>query len=106
YVLYAARDLHLAAVLIGLTSSCAGIRSVLGSLLVGRASNRFGFGRVLVATMMIGCAPFILIPLAAGPTPAVVAVLILVYVIEGIGITASIVQVVSLRQVVTPERLL
>jgi MFS family permease len=106
YVLYAARDLGLAPVLIGITSASAGIGSIAGSVLVGRASTRFGFGRVLVATMVIGCAPFILIPLAAGPKAVVVLLLVLVYVVEGVGITASIVQVVSIRQVVTPTRLL
>ena len=106
YVLYMTRDLGLGADAVGLVFAAGGVGALLGSVLAGPARGRWGVAPVLVASQILFGLTGMLVPLAvlfpAHALPLVVGaeflqwVMVLVYDINA----------VSLRQAVTPDRLL
>ncbi|MDQ5867896.1 MAG: MFS transporter [Chloroflexota bacterium] len=105
YILYAVRELGASPLVIGLVFSLGSIGSLLGALVAARWADRFGVGRAITVSMAISCVSTLLIPLAGdgvlGPWLVGAA-----FFIGGLGVTASVVHVVSLRQTVTPGHLL
>ena len=105
YFLFAVRELHMTALLLGIVISVGGASNLLGALLAERLLHRLGLGRTLIgAAWMIGLA-MLLVPLAHGPVALSAAFLIaaqlgdMAWPIYNINAT-------SLRQAVTPDRLL
>jgi MFS family permease len=105
YFLFAVRELHMTALLLGIVISVGGASNLLGALLAERLLHRLGLGRTLIgAGWMIGLA-MLLVPLAHGPVALSAAFLIaaqlgdMAWPIYNINET-------SLRQAVTPDRLL
>jgi predicted MFS family arabinose efflux permease len=105
YFLFAVRELHMTALLLGIVISVGGASNLLGALLAERLLHRLGLGRTLIgAQWMIGLA-MLLVPLAHGPVALAAAFLIaaqlgdMAWPIYNINAT-------SLRQAVTPDRLL
>ena len=80
-------------------------RRHLGRQLAGRAAARFGVGPAIIGGWVLAAAAALLVPLAAGPTVAVVAILALSKTVEGITDTVANIHQWSLRQVVTPDHL-
>ncbi len=105
-VLYATRDLHLSPGLIGLIFAMGGVGALIGSLLAGPMATRWGLGRALVGMAALACLPSLLVPLASGARPQVVATLMLASLLGGAGVAASSVHFLSLRQALTPPALL
>ena len=105
YVLYATRDLGLAPATIGLIFATGGVGAISGAMLAGRAAARFGVGLAIIGGWVLAAAAALLVPLAAGPTVAVVAILALSKTVEGITDTVANIHQWSLRQVVTPDHL-
>lgn len=105
YILYAVRELGSTPLVIGLVFSLGSIGSLLGALIAARWANRFGIGWAITGSMAIGCVSTLLIPFAAdgmlGPWLVGAA-----FFLGGLGVTVSVVHVVSLRQTVTPGHLL
>jgi predicted MFS family arabinose efflux permease len=106
YSLYALRYLGLDAAALGVTIAMGGVGSLIGSALTDRAVRRFGLGRALIGSGVIGGALSFLIPLAGGP--ALIAMLILM--VSQLGgdafNTLNGITSISLRQSITPDRLL
>ena len=105
YFLFAVRELHMTPLLLGIVISVGGASNLLGALLAERLLHRLGLGRTLIgAAWMIGLA-MLLVPLAHGPVALSAAFLIaaqlgdMAWPIYNINAT-------SLRQAVTPDRLL
>ena len=105
YFLFAVRELHMTALLLGIVISVGGASNLLGAVLAERLLHRLGLGRTLIgAAWMIGLA-MLLVPLAHGPVALSAAFLIaaqlgdMAWPIYNINAT-------SLRQAVTPDRLL
>jgi MFS family permease len=105
YFLFAVRELHMTALLLGIVISVGGASNLLGALLAQRLLHRLGLGHTLIgAAWMIGLA-MLLVPLAHGPVALSAAFLIaaqlgdMAWPIYNINET-------SLRQAVTPDRLL
>jgi MFS family permease len=106
YVLYLTRDLGLGAEAVGLVFAAGGVGALLGSVVAGPARNRWGVGPVLVGAQVLFGLTGMLVPFAvlwpAYALPLVIGaeflqwVMVLVYDINA----------VSLRQAVTPDRLL
>lgn len=106
WVVYATRELGLSPALLGAVLGAGAVGALLGSVIASRLSARLGYGRALIGSMVVCCAPLGLIPLAAGPTPAVVATLTLGFFLNGVGLGMSNVYVRSLLQAVTPPGLM
>jgi MFS family permease len=105
-VLYATRELGLAAGLIGLVVSAGSLGALAGAALTGRLERRLGVGPALILAVVVECAALLLVPVAAGPPAVAAGLLGLGFLGNGFGVGLSSVLAVSLRQVVTPDRLL
>ena len=105
-VLYATTDLGLSAGLIGLVVSVGSLGTLAGTALAGRLERRLGVGPSLILAVVVECASLLLVPLAAGPRVVAAGLLGLAFVGNGFGLGLSSVLAVSLRQAVTPDRLL
>jgi MFS family permease len=105
YILYAVRELGASPLVIGLVFSLGSVGSLLGALVAARWADRFGLGHAITASMAIACASTLLIPMSGDGVvgPWLVGGS---FFLGGLGVTASVVHVVSLRQTVTPGHLL
>jgi MFS family permease len=106
FLLYAIHALRLSPGAVGLILSAGAAGSLAGSLLPQRLADRFGVGRVIVWSVVIATAVPVLVPLAAGSRPMVIAVLVASFFFGGAGSIITSIHVVSLRQTITPDRLL
>ncbi|HET9017650.1 MAG TPA: MFS transporter [Thermomicrobiaceae bacterium] len=105
FILYATRDLGISAGLLGLIFAAGNVGVLLGALLASRVSGRLGVGPTIVLGLLITDAGLLLIPLAGGPRPLMVAMLIAAQFLSGFGSPLYNVNQVSLRQTITPDRL-
>jgi MFS family permease len=106
WLIYAARDLGLSAALIGLLYTTAGVGAFLGSMIAPYPQRWFGLGPTIVGSMILGTAPFLAIPLASSASGGSIALVVAAFLAASIGIAISNVHVMSLRQAITPARLL
>ena len=105
FVLYAVRDLGIEPVWLGIILAALGPGSLLGALVAGRAATRFGLGRTMIAATLLNAFAVILIPLAGGSFPAMVSTLIAAHLLLAFGIQIHGINLMSLRQAITPHRL-
>jgi MFS family permease len=105
-ILYFTRDLGLDPTTVGLLFAVGAVGALLGSLIAGKLADRFGLGRTIVASMVLGCSAPLLLPIAGGPLPASLAIIAGSFFLGGLGVAVSNVHVVSIRQTATPDRLL
>ena len=105
YILYATRELHLNAGIIGLIATAGGVGALPGAILTKWAAGRFGVGRTIIVGWLLWAIAGLAVPLAAGPGWLVITVLCLGQVLGSLADTVANVQQWSLRQVVTPDEL-
>ncbi len=105
-ILFATRTLGLSAALLGLIFAAEGMGGLLGAALPGWSLRRFGLGRTLVASTCVMGAASVAFPLAGGPVWAATLMLGTGLFIQGLSSVVYRVQQLSLRQLVTPSRLL
>jgi MFS family permease len=106
YSLYLLNDLGLTPFLLGVVISAGGVGSLAGSLFAGRVIRRLGIGRSIVALFIGSSAIGILTPLATGPLFLATLMVFLPQLI-GDGLqTMEGIATITLRQAVTPDRLL
>ncbi|PLT48024.1 major facilitator superfamily MFS_1 [Paenibacillus pasadenensis] len=105
-ILYLTRSLHIGPALLGIILSVSSIGALLGSLAAGRIHARLRTGSVLLGSILLACIAPLLVPLASGPLPLSVPLLILSFFLSGFGVVISNIHIISLRQTVTPEHLL
>lgn len=105
YALYALRELGLNPVLLGVTIGVGGASNLLGTFLVGPVTRRFGLGRAMLGSVVIGGLTSFFLPLAHGPLPLAFGCLVL---LQAFDATQPIYEVnaLSLRQALTPPHLL
>ena len=102
-LLWLVRDLGLSAGLIGLVFTAGGVGSFVGAWFGARVTGRYGYGRVLLVTMLLGNgAPLALLG-AEHVGPLVLPLLCTVFVVMGVGIGIANVHAVTLRQTALPE---
>ena len=105
YFLFAVRELHLTALLLGIVVSVGGASNLLGALLAERLLHRLGLGRSLIgAAWTIGLA-MVIVPLAHGPVALSAAFLIAAQ-LGDMALPIYSINETSLRQAITPDRLL
>ncbi|MEV7970157.1 MFS transporter [Sphaerisporangium sp. NPDC088356] len=106
FVLYAARELRVGPGTVGLLLSFGAIGSLLGAFCAGPLKERLGLGRAVVAELLLCCGAPVLIALSPGAGPPGYAMYVAAFALCGIGSTMSTIHAVSLRQAITPDRLL
>lgn len=106
YTLYALDELGLSPLLLGIVISAGGVGSLAATVLVGPVTRRFGIGPAIVWCRVAAGALAFLVPIAGGP-PLVAALYLLIPQLIGDGLqTVSMVDGLTVRQLVTPARLL
>jgi MFS family permease len=105
YTLYALRDLGLGPVLLGITVGIGGASNLVGAVLVGPVTRRWGVGPTLVGAALVGGVATVLIPLARGPVAVAFGVLAASQAFDAIYPLYDV-NALSLRQAVTPDALL
>ncbi|MGH8892096.1 MAG: MFS transporter [Actinomycetes bacterium] len=104
-LLWLVRDLEMNAGLIGLLFTAGGAGSFVGAWFGSRVTGRFGYGRVLLLTLLVGNgAPLALLG-ADRVGDLVLPLLCGVFLVMGVGIGIANVHAVSLRQIALPEHL-
>lgn len=106
FVLYATRELGVGAGMLGVIIAAGSVGALLGSILAGYAGERLGTGGAILGAMGLACTAPLLIPLVGTASVPGLLLLILSHFLGGIGVAMSNVHVVSLRQTITPDRLL
>ncbi|GAB3519593.1 MFS transporter [Phytohabitans suffuscus] len=104
-MLYAVRGLDIGAATIGLVFTAGGVGSFAGAWFGSRIAGRFGYGRVLLVTLVLGNTAPVGVLLVGPAGAAAPALLCAVFVVMGAGIGIANVHAVSLRQTALPERL-
>lgn len=106
YFLYVVQELGLRPGVIGLVFMLGSIGGFLGTLMADRLAQRFGVGSSILGAMVLACFAPLLIPLTGSETISTVTLLTAAAFFGGIGVTISNIHVISLRQTITPDRLL
>ncbi|HEY1619455.1 MAG TPA: MFS transporter [Streptosporangiaceae bacterium] len=105
FVLYATRDLHVHAGLLGLVLGAAAVGGVLGAALTRRLAAAIGVGWAYIAGCAGYTAPLALIPLAAGTRPEVLAMLFAAEFCSGFGVMVLDISIGSIFAAVIPDKL-
>jgi MFS family permease len=106
FVLYAVRKLGMTGSSIGLVLSAGAAGALVGSVVAGRAARRLGAGRSILVEVLVECAAFLVIPFVPAHSVVTLPILAVAFALNGVGTAASSVMAITLRQLVTPERLL
>jgi predicted MFS family arabinose efflux permease len=75
YILFAVRELHLGAALLGAVIAVGGVSAAFGALIAQPLVQRFGFGPTLIGAALLPAAAALLPPLAHGPVLLCAAIL-------------------------------
>jgi len=105
YLLFANQELGLSPAVIGVVAGVGGGGSLIGALLAGRVTRRFGLGRVLVWSLALGSLGNFFIPLAPVGLPLVaIGCLLAQQLVADSAITVFEIGDVTVRQSVVPDR--
>ncbi len=105
-ILHLVRGLRFSPAVVGIVLTMSGIGALLGSLVAGRLSRRWGLGPTLIVSIVIANAAPLVIPVAAGgsvPTAIMIGAALL---INGVGLTVYSIQAISVRQAATTSDVL
>lgn len=105
-VLYFVQVLGFSPLAIGVVVAMGSVGSILGGAAAHRLSARIRLGRAMVLSYLVACAPSVGFALAGGGVGRALVVSGLTFVALGFGTSLSQVYVWSLRQAITPPRLL
>ncbi|MBF9131001.1 MFS transporter [Plantactinospora sp. S1510] len=106
FVLYVSTELRISPGLLGLVIGVGSVGALLGAALTGRLVRRYGIGPTMILSFVLFPAPLVLVPLADGPTPLILAALVLAEFLAGFGVMMMDITVGSLQTAVIPETLL
>ncbi|MDQ2956501.1 MAG: MFS transporter [Actinomycetota bacterium] len=106
FVVYALRDLHLSTLKLGIVIGAISVGGVAGATVANRVRKFAGFGRTVLMTTIFaaGCPLVVLIPRGNGFLA--LTVLIVAEVVYGFNVLVFNVNTITLRQTITPNRLL
>lgn len=105
-VLFVTRELGLNAVQFGIVMSAAGPGAIIGALISARLVTRLGVAPTILVGIIMSSLSWLVFPLLYGPTLTVMGLMMITEFIFGIGSTLWGVNVMSMRQMVTPSDLL
>jgi MFS family permease len=105
--LFALEELDLGPAVVGIVAGIGGFASFIGAVVAGRATRRFGIGRVAVGAMLLAALGNAFIPLAPAGLPVVaVACLVLQQLVGDSAVTVYDITEVSVRQTLVRDRAL
>jgi predicted MFS family arabinose efflux permease len=102
-VLYAVRYLHIRPGELGVLLGAGAVGGVLGAAVTRRLSRRLGVGWVYTAGCLIFTAPLMLVPLATGPRPLVLAMVFAAEFLSGFGVMVLDISIGSIFAAVIPD---
>ncbi len=105
-VLYATRELGIGPGLLGLILAGGSVGALLGALLTGRITARFGPGPALIGSATVLALSVGSLPLAAGPKLAIVLIILAGEFIGGFAVMVFDINCASLKGSITPDHLL
>jgi MFS family permease len=105
-VLYAVRELHISAALVGVVYAVAGSGAVAGSMLAAWLAQRLGIGRAIVWSVLVSGVGLIVAAVPVSPPLAAVGALMLGRFLFGFGLPIFNIAQISLRQALVPDRFL
>lgn len=104
-ILFASRDLGLSPGAIGLAFGIGAIGGLLGAVVAGPLSRRFGIGTTIALGTVLFSAPFLLLPLTSGSTVAKIAALASVQFVSAAGVMLFDINLNSVQTAVIPDRM-
>jgi MFS family permease len=104
-ILFALQELKMSPAVLGLTIAIGSIGSLLGSLLADRLAKRYAIGATIIGSLFLSCIAPIMIPVASGPVSGAI-LLSGASLLGGAGQAIANVHLVTLRQVITPDKLM
>jgi MFS family permease len=102
YLLYAIHDVGISAATLGVIVSAGGLPALLAALLTGRAVRRYGIGTTLIAASAVKAGATLLLPLAGGPIPVAIALLLAWRMLTSLAETIGGIASFTLVQVIPP----
>jgi MFS family permease len=105
FILYATKSLDVEPGTLGLVLGAGAAGGVLGSLVTGRISRRIGIGPAFALGCVLFPAPLLLVPLAGGPKPVVLACLFLAEFGAGFGVMVLDISAAAISAAIVPDRL-
>jgi len=105
FVLYAMRGLEISPVTLDAIYAVGSLGGLLGSVFAGRLATGLGLGRAIVGMQILLTFAMAAIPLSGMQTRIAVPVIALAEAVWGFAAVVYVVNTVSLRQVITPDRL-
>jgi MFS family permease len=105
-MLFVLRELGLSPGLSGIIFALGGISSFFGAVLAAPTVRKYGLGPTLIISALVSAIGVVFLPLAAGPLPIVVALLVAQQLVGDGAMTIYLINATTLRQSVTPERFL
>jgi MFS family permease len=105
FILYATRELGVRAGTLGVVLGAGAVGGLLGAVVAGRLGRRVGLGPAVVIGMVLFPAPLLLVPLAGGPRPIVLAMLFTAEFLAGLGVMILDINVGAIITALTPHRL-
>jgi MFS family permease len=105
FILYATRSRDVRPGTLGLVLGAGAVGGVIGSVVTGRLTRRIGIGPTFVLGCLLFPAPLVLVPLAGGPRPVVLALLFLAEFGSGLGVMILDISYSSISAALVPDRL-
>jgi predicted MFS family arabinose efflux permease len=105
FILYATRSLEVPPAALGAVLGAGAVGGVIGSLLTGRLGRRIGVGPAFLVGCVLFPAPLVLVPLAGGPKPLILAMLFLAEFGSGLGVMILDISIGSIFAALIPDRL-
>jgi MFS family permease len=104
-ILYITADLGISAGLLGLVIGAGAVGALIGSVVTGRLTRAIGIGPSYVVGLLAFPAPLLLVPLASGPRPAVLALLFLAEFFSGLGVMVLDISAGTIQAGLIPHQL-
>ena len=107
YGLFVLKVIGLGPIMLGILIGAGGIGGLLGAAVVNRISSHLGIGRTLILSLIFANLFGVLVPIAALlETPAAITFLLVNQLVGDVGFTIFLITQTSVRQALTPDRLL
>ncbi len=105
FILYATSELGVSPGTLGIVLGAGAVGGLIGSIVTGRITRRLGVGPAFVLGCVLFPAPFLLVPLAEGPTPVVLGLLLAFEFAAGLGVMVLDIVGGAIQQALVPDRL-
>jgi MFS family permease len=105
FVLYAMRELKISPITLGAVYAVGSLGGLIGSIFADRLATGVGLGRAILGSQILITLAVLAIPLSGGQAGIAVPVIAAAEAVWGFSAVVYVVNTVSLRQVITPDRL-